>query len=143
MSLTAKSDIKALSASRSYNEILKKTEQDKKTRFIELDEEEIEKRRKELALEIIEDLKNRTIRIGFAMYGSSDERKMENSFYRNFALFYDIEGSEFKQLRPSHFFYNGSWEVLDEEMKRDKVILEEMGFKFRYEGYMPESDVIF
>jgi|WetSurMetagenome_2_1015567.scaffolds.fasta_scaffold454882_2 hypothetical protein len=96
---------------------------------------------------ILEDIRKKVIHVEFGRYGSSIERHMikekeSNEKPRNFTLYLDIGGSGVIHT-PTHFHWNGSWEGLDHEMKRDAKILRELGFKIDYQGHNQERDVSF
>ncbi|MDO8740151.1 MAG: hypothetical protein Q7J54_01100 [Candidatus Woesearchaeota archaeon] len=92
----------------------------------------------------LEDLKQRTIHVEFGRYGSSIEKAIrgKESKSRNFTLYFDIERWEWT-LFPMHFYWEGSWEGLEEEMKRDVEILTTLGLKIDYKGYNPERNISF
>ena len=98
--------------------------------------------------EMLEYIRERQVDVCFATFSSSIERKYreetgsQSSTPLNFTMLFKVQDSKYA-VHPHHFSYNGSWEVLEEEMKRDAQALAEMGFKINYQGHAPRGDVQF
>ena len=97
----------------------------------------------------IDYLKQKEIEIGFSRHSSSFEKaylksceKESNKKFNpcNFTLYFDIKNAEVT-ANHSHFYWNGSWESLESELKKEIVILNELGFNINYKGYLKERDI--
>lgn len=90
-------------------------------------------------------LKEKEILIGFSRHSSSVEKACLESFGvgsygSNFTLYFDIKNAEVT-ARHSHFYWNGSWEGLESELKNEIKILKELDFNIKYYGYLKERDI--
>lgn len=106
--------------------------------------------------EMLEEIRKQEIYAKFGVYSSSIERLAIKMFERqesdqkndamkprNFTLYFEVKDTSIF-MHPCHFHYNGSWECLEEEMKRDAEMLNnKFGFKINYEGHDPEFDIKF
>jgi hypothetical protein len=61
---------------------------------------------------------------------------------RNFTLYTVFCCNEIIFRGPTHFRFEGSWEGLDHELRKDAEILEGLGFRIDYRGYNPNKDYV-
>lgn len=94
-------------------------------------------------------LKEKEIAIGFSRHSSSFEKAYLESYDEesnkkfnpcNFTLYFDIKNAEVT-ANHSHFYYNGSWEGLENELKKEILILNKLGFNISYSGYLKERNI--
>jgi hypothetical protein len=93
----------------------------------------------------LEELKKARLIYSFGMCRSALEKQiskeMKVHYSRNVLLDRVAQGARFNPRLPTHYSYEGSWEVLEEEMSRDAEILIELGFNIDYRGHNAAMDV--
>ncbi len=58
---------------------------------------------------------------------------------RNFTLYFENKNSKITS-HPSHFYWNGSFEGLDMQLKEEIIILRKLGFNINYQNYLKEMN---